>query len=80
VVGEGEVEVVAAEDQVLADGHPVEHHLAAAAAAGPGKALPDRPDADEREVARPAADVADEDRLARRTRSSQPAPWAAIQA
>ena len=60
-MGQGQVEVVAAEDQVVADGHAVELHLAAFAAA----------DADQREVRRAAADVADEDLLARR---DQPVP------
>ena len=55
VMGQGQIEVVAAEDQVLADGHAVELHLAALAAA----------DADQREVGRAAADVADQDLLAR---------------
>ena len=52
---QGQIEIVAAEDQVIADGHAVELHLAAFAAA----------DADQREVGRAAADVADEDLLAR---------------
>ena len=54
-MGQGQVEVVAAEDQVIADGHAMELHLAAFAAA----------DADQREVGGAAADVADEDLLAR---------------
>ena len=52
---QGKIEIIAAEDQVIADGHAVELHLAAFAAA----------DADQREVGRAAADVADEDFLAR---------------
>ena len=55
VMGQGQVEVVAAEDQVIADGDAVELDLAAFAAA----------DADQREVGRAAADVADQDLLAR---------------
>ena len=53
-MGQGEIEIIAAEDQVIADGHAVELHLAAFAAA----------DADQREVGRAAADVADENLLA----------------
>ena len=53
-VGEGQVDVVAAEHQVVADGHP--------AKAGPAGRLDDR---DQAEVGRPAADVADQDQLAR---------------
>ena len=55
MMGQGQVEVVAAEDQVVADGHAVELHLAALAAA----------DADQGEVGRAAADVADQNLLAR---------------
>ena len=55
VVGQGQIEVVAAQDQVIADCHAVELDLAAVAAA----------DANQGEVGRAAADVADEDLLAR---------------
>ena len=55
VVRQGQIEIIAAEDQVIADGHAVELHLAAFAAA----------DADQREVGRAAADVADENLLTR---------------
>ena len=55
IVRQGKIEIIAAEDQVIADGHAVELHLAAFAAT----------DADQREVGRAAADVADEDLLTR---------------
>jgi hypothetical protein len=53
MLGQGEVHVVAAQDQVIADRHAVELHLLLLA----------RADADQREVGRAAADVAHEDRL-----------------
>ena len=52
-VGQGQVDVVAAEHQVVADGH--------AAEAGAGRGLDH---GDQAEVGRPAADVADQDQLA----------------
>ena len=55
VLGQGQVEVIAPEDQVVAHGHPVKADLAPFAG----------PDADQREVGRPPADVADQDLLAR---------------
>ena len=55
VLGQRQVEIVAAEDQVVADGHAMELHLAPFAAA----------DANQRKVGGAAADVADEDFLAR---------------
>ena len=54
MVGEREIEIVAAQDQVFADGDAVELGFPAFAAA----------DADEREVGGAAADVANQDRLA----------------
>lgn len=54
VMRQRQIEVVAAEDQVLAHRHPVEPHLAVRLAAH----------ADQREVARPATDVTHEDFLA----------------
>ena len=56
MLGQRQIEIVAAEDQVVADGHAVELHLAAFAAA----------DANQREIGRAAADVADQDFLAGR--------------
>ena len=55
VVRQGKIEIIAAEDQMITDGHAVELDLAAFAAA----------DADQREVGRAPADIADEDLLAR---------------
>jgi hypothetical protein len=54
VVGERQIEIVAAEDQVVADRDPMELGFAAFAAA----------DSDEGEVGGAAADVANEDRFA----------------
>ena len=55
VFGQRQVEIVAAEDQMIAHGHAMELHLAAFAAA----------DADQREIGRAAADIADQNFLAR---------------
>ena len=65
-MGQGQVEVVAAEDQVIADGDAVELDLARFAAA----------DADQGEVGGAAPHVADEDLLAGRTSRSQSSLWA----
>ena len=59
-----QVEIIAAEDQMLADRDAVEEHLPPLRAA----------DADEREIGRPAADVADEDLLPRLD-ARMPIPW-----
>ncbi len=61
IVRQGKIEIIAAEDQVLADGHAVELHLAALTAA----------DADQRKVGRAAADIANENFL---TRLDKPVP------
>ena len=61
VLGQRQVEIVAAEDQVVADGHAMELDFAPFAAA----------DANQREIGRAAADVANQDLLARR---HQPLP------
>ena len=67
---QGKIEIVAAEDQVVADGHAMELYLAAVAATN----------ADQREIGRAAADIADEYFLARFDKLVPRSRWASIQA
>ena len=67
---QGKIEVIAAQDQVIAHGHAMELHLAAFAAA----------DANQREVGGAAADIADENFLTRLDELVPGSRWASIQA
>ncbi len=69
VMGQGQVHVVAADQQMVADGHPLQHQVARLLGHG-----------HQRQVGRAAADVADQQQVAQLSSRRQRSPRSASQA